>query len=496
MSSYSISIIKSRLTQGFRLNSSISTTLAITALMFLVVAFPQISISYIARLTQYTIDQFGLSFVLFSSVMVLLTFSISLSPLGKIRLGGDMSKPEFSTSSWLAMLFTAGMGSGLIFWGIAEPSFHASNLPSFAKNLGDDTDTALALTYFHWGLHAWSIYAIAALAIAWFSYNRKRTLHISSMFTSQPKRGIFSILDWMAVIAIMFGVAGTFANAIALIQTGLEQTFSIVIDSFLFRYSLLIMIAFLFTTSSLLGLKKGIKRLSLFNTIIMLAMVGAVFVLVDPVQTLERIASSSIRYIELLPQVSFAIDPQSRDWSLGWTVTYLVWWIAWAPFVGPFIARISKGRTIRQFLICVVLVPTFASIIWFSTFGGASLDSPFSANVVASVNNDYTKGLFTFFEQFPVSKMFGITALILLITFIITSADSALLVCTMLTNNDNNKTKILWAAILVSLSTALLYGNDVELNKQVAIAGAIPFTLVIALQVLALLKDMLRNKQC
>jgi len=496
VSSYSISIIKSRLTQGFRLNSSISTTLAITALMFLVVAFPQISISYIARLTQYTIDQFGLSFVLFSSVMVLLTFSISLSPLGKIRLGGEMSKPEFSTSSWLAMLFTAGMGSGLIFWGIAEPSFHASNLPSFAQNLGDNTDTALALTYFHWGLHAWSIYAIAALAIAWFSYNRKRTLHISSMFTSKPKRGIFSILDWMAVIAIMFGVAGTFANAIALIQTGLEQTLSIAIDSFLFRYSLLIMIAFLFTTSSLLGLKKGIKRLSLLNTIIMLAMVGAVFVLVDPVQTLVRIASSSISYIELLPKVSFAIDQHSRDWSLGWTVTYLVWWIAWAPFVGPFIARISKGRTIRQFLICVVLVPTFASIIWFSTFGGASLDSSFSANVAASVNDDYTKGLFVFFEQLPLSKMFGIAALILLITFIITSADSALLVCTMLTNSDSSKTKILWAAILVSLSTALLYSNDVELNKQVAIAGALPFTLVIAIQVLALLKDMLRNKQC
>lgn len=463
--------------------------IAVLVLFFIV--FPQWSIRYLAHLTQYAIEQFGLSLVVFASAMVLLSLCISLSPLGKQRLGGEASTPEFSTSSWLAMLFTAGMGSGLIFWGIAEPSFHASNLPKFAQNLGDDVDTALALTYFHWGLHAWAIYTISALAIAWFSYNRKRTLHISAAFTSQPKGSLYSVFDWMAVIAIIFGVAGTFANAIALIQTGLEQTLSKPVNSFAFRYSLLIMIAFLFTGSSLLGLKRGIKWLSLFNTLAMLAMVTAVFLLLDPTQTVIRMVSSSVSYIELLPKVSFFIEPQSRDWSLGWTVTYLVWWIAWAPFVGPFIARISKGRTIRQFLACVVLVPSLASIIWFSTFGGASLDSIFSTQIVASVNENYTQGLFVFFEQLPMSRMFAMTALILLVTFIITSADSALLVCAMLTNTTSNKAKVLWAVILVLLSTALLYFNDVDLNKQVAIAGAIPFTLVIILQVVVMLKDML-----
>ena len=495
MSSSNIAILKSRLTPILRPSNTTMSIYAIAVIIFVFVSFPQVTISYLANLTQLAIDQFGLGLLLISSFMVLLVIGLSISPVGKIRLGGELSTPEFSTSSWLAMLFTAGMGSGLIFWGIAEPSFHAANLPVFAQNLGDNTDTALAITYFHWGIHAWAIYAITALAIAWFSYNRKRTLHISSTFTSKSKRGWYSVVDWMAVIAIIFGVAGTFANAIALIQTGLEQTFSRSIDSFSFRYSLLIAIAILFTASSLLGLQKGIKRLSLFNTVIMLAMVIAVFVLIDPIRTLIRITSSSLAYIQLLPKVSFSIEPQSHSWSLGWTITYLVWWIAWAPFVGPFIARISRGRTIRQFLACVVLIPTLASIIWFSTFGGASLDSDFSSKVIGSVSKDYTQGLFVFFEHLPLSQIFSIAALILLVTFIITSADSALFVCSMLTNTDSNRAKLIWAIILVLLSASLLYDNDVELNKQIAIAGALPFTFIVVLQVFILIKDIIKNNK-
>ncbi len=491
MESDNLAIGKTLLNQRVRLDTPATSIIVIASLVLLLVLFPDISIAYIANLTQYVIDQFGLGLVLFSTAMVLLTLGISLSPLGKLRLGGATSTPEFSTSSWIAMLFTAGIGSGLIFWGIAEPVFHASNLPVFAQGLGDDIDTSLALTYFHWGIHAWAIYGIAGLVIAWFSYNRNRSLHISSAFTTKRQRGILRLVDWMAIIAILFGIAGTFANTIALIQTGLEKTLSVSIDSVAFRYSLLIGIAVMFTSSSLLGLQRGVKHLSQFNMALMVALMVVVFLLIDPLQTMVRMASSSSSYLSILSKVSFTIDPQSRDWSLGWSVTYLVWWVAWAPFVGPFIARISKGRTIRQFLGCVVIIPTLASIFWFSIFGGAALEHTLASQITESVNQDYTQGLFFFFEQLPLSTMFSMTAMILLITFIITSADSALLVCDMLIDSDSKRSKILWAIILVTLSTSLLYTNDVDLNKQVAIAGALPFTLVIVLQVIAMLRDML-----
>ncbi|WP_299691574.1 BCCT family transporter [uncultured Vibrio sp.] len=480
--------------RGLTLDSNSLTVLVISIWVLLFMLFPHYSIDYIAKLTQFTINQFGLGFILFSTAMVVLVLGISISPLGKIRLGGNTSIPEFGTFSWLAMLFTAGMGSGLIFWGIAEPVFHVSNLPEFTKGIGDNTDTALALTYFHWGIHAWAIYAIAGLAIAWFSYNRGRSLHISSTFTSKPGRSVWRIVDWMAIIAILFGVAGTFANTIALIQTGLEQTLSLSIGSIGFRYSLLLLIAVLFTGSSILGLHKGIKLLSQFNTGLMVALAVLVFVLVDPLPTLARMVSSTTSYLAILPEVSFSIAEASRDWSLGWSVIYIVWWVAWAPFVGPFIARISKGRTIRQFLLCAVMVPTLASIVWFSTFGGAALEQSFASEVIDIVNTDYTKGLFLFFEQLPMGLLFSLAAIVLLITFIITSADSALLVCGMLSGSENIKSKILWATILVTLSMALLFVNDVDLNKQVAIVGALPFTLVMVGQVVSMLRDMLSSK--
>ncbi|WOT06740.1 BCCT family transporter [Shewanella youngdeokensis] len=463
----------------------------IAALMIVLMLFPTYSVNLIADFTQYAINTFGLGFILFSTAMVLISALIIISPIGKLVLGGQHAKPEFSLLSWLAMLFTAGMGSGLIFWGIAEPVFHFSNLPLTAADSTDALNKALGLTYFHWGFHAWSIYALAGLAIAWFSFNRGRSLQISSSFTAQ-KSSPFRLLDWLAIIAIVFGVASTFANTIALVQTGLQQTISAEIGSISLRYGLILLIAVLFTGSSLLGLHRGIKWLSQFNTLLMLVLMTIVILLVDPVSTLNTVMSSVTSYVTILPQVSFSLSEQSRQWSIDWSVIYLVWWVAWAPFVGPFIARISKGRSIRQFLLCVILVPTIASIIWFSAFGGAALSLPFADDIVTAVNHDYTQGLFRFFDHLPMTQIFSVTAIILLITFIITSADSALLVCCMLGGNSNKTNKILWATLIVALSMSLLYINDVDLNKHVAIAGAVPFTLVLIAQVIAMCRDMFK----
>lgn len=456
----------------------------------LLMLFPAHSTGVIAKITMFAIDKLGLAFILFSSLMLIISCIICVSKIGEIKLGGEQARTEFSTFSWLAMLFTAGMGSGLIFWGVAEPAVHYANLPSFASHYEDKLNTALSLTYFHWGFHAWSIYALAGLAVAWFGFNRGRGLTISASFGKHEQKSRFKLLDWLAIISIIFGVAGTFANSIALAETGLQHIFSEEVGSFGLRISLIIIIAGMFVSSSLLGLKKGIKRLSLFNTFLMLAMLLVVLVGLDPLNMLNTTVSSFIAYLKLMPSVSFSIEPASKQWSLDWSVIYIIWWVAWAPFVGTFIARISKGRTVRQFLIGAVCIPTLASVVWFSAFGGEALSQPMANEIVAAVNKDYTLGLFTFFEQLPFSQFLSLTAIILLLTFIVTSADSAIIVCCMLSGNEAEKTKIYWSILLVILSVSLIYTNDVNLNKQVAIAGAIPFTLVVLVQVFIMLKDM------
>ena len=471
---------------------SAKTTQLGIALIGIVIAaflfFPQYSIDLIAQFTQYSIDQFGLIIVLFSSLMVILAVAISISPLGKLRLGGQDAVPEFSLFSWFAMLFTCGMGSGLIFWGVAEPVFHFASLPDFNSTKGGGIDESLALTYFHWGIQAWSIYALAGLAVGWFAFNRGRSFQISATFNSQSSW--FRLVDWLAILAIIFGVAGTFANAIALIQTGVEQTIAPEISSVTFRYSTILLITLLFTASSVLGLQKGIKRLSLFNLILMLFLLASVIVIVNPLNVAQRFFSSTVTYLSILPEVSFQLSEQSRNWSLGWTVIYIIWWVAWTPFVAPFIARISRGRSVRQFFIAVIGIPTAASILWFCAFGGMALEQPFADNLIQAVQNDYTQGLFYFFDQLPMGNFLAVLAIILLVAFLITSADSALLVCGLLAGNESTKGKILWASVLVGLSMALMYINDVDLNKQVAVAGAIPFALVMLVQIIVMLRDM------
>ncbi|MDP8174855.1 BCCT family transporter [Phocoenobacter skyensis] len=463
--------------------------LVIGIIMTIFLVLPDYSIHLIADFTLFCIDKFGLEIILFATLMVLLAIGISLSPIGKWRIGNNNAKPEFGLFSWLAMLFTCGMGSGLIFWGIAEPLFHFSNLPHFAQKYHQSSDTALALTYFHWGVHAWSIYGLGALAVAWFGFNRGRSLHISASFTDK-KTGKWLLVDWLAIMAIIFGLAGTFANSTALVQTGLQQSLSLNLDSEGFRFSFILILATLFTVSSILGLERGIKRLSQLNTGLMLAFIVVMFVLFNPLDILSTIFSSCKSYIILLPEVSFNIEPESKQWSLGWSVIYIVWWIAWTPFVAPFIAKISYGRTIRQFLFCVIVIPTLASIIWFSVFGGMALSQPYLSELIQAVNQGYTQGLFQFFTHLPFGYILSFVAILLLITFIITSADSALLVCGILSNNESIKNKILWAILLVILSMALIYINDVDLNKQVAIAGALPFALVQLGQIIAMFVDM------
>ncbi len=426
-------------------------------------------------------------------MVLLLSVGLALSPCGNIRLGGEGAKPDFSRISWICLLIAAGMGSGLIFWGVAEPLTHYHTAPVLVHGKGDPRWVSLGLTYFHWGAHAWSLYAITGLILAWFSYNRKRPLLISSAFAAGKQAQPYKILDFIALVAVIFGVAGTLANSIALIQTGVERLFDGIELGLAFRLILLFFMAFIFISSSMLGLKKGIQQLSLFNMIFALLLLFIVMAWSGIFSTFYTVMQSTWSYIDLLPTLSFSID-QHSSWSRDWTVIYLLWWMCWTPFVGPFIARISFGRTVRELLLFVIFVPTVFTIFWFSAFTSQLYQLPdYLDETLKIVQGNYTGGLFQFFSYLPLGYLLSILAVLLLITFVITSADSALYVASIFTGKtrkDSSKAKLLWGALLVSIALGLVARNDVDLNKHVAIIGAIPFSLIMVFQIMAFLLDM------
>ncbi|NRD74978.1 BCCT family transporter [Shewanella sp. VB17] len=499
-SQFSLAFPKTRLDIQAYFSKKMIGFISCLSLAAIFLLFPETAVTLAASVTDYVVKEYGLAFIIFPSLLVILSLIIVVTPFGKVRLGKKDEKPEFGFISWTAMLFTAGMGSGLIFWGVAEPIVHFAHPPFFvansplSSNVENAKDTALALTYFHWGMHAWGVYAISGLVMAWFAFNRSRSMTISASFTDKIKGSKFEVFDFLAVIAVIFGVAGTLANTIALVQSCLQAIVPWDIAGLMFRLGLLMIIALVFTVSSTLGLERGIKQMSLFNLLLVVAMLTAIVAIVDPFKVVRTALTSTASYLRLLPSISFSIDPQSRNWSEGWSIIYFVWWIAWAPFVGPFIARISRGRSVRQYLLCTLLIPTVMTIIWFSAFGGSVLEMNILNDVIAATDSDVTYGLFSFLASLPYGNILSYGAIVLLVTFVITSADSAIYVSGMLTGSPRLGAKLMWSLALVSITTALILKNDIDLNKQIAILGAVPFTLILMAQSCILIKEVIMYK--
>ncbi|MBB3700620.1 BCCT family transporter [Flammeovirga yaeyamensis] len=409
--------------------------------------------------------------------ILIICIAIGLSPIGRLKLGEG--KPEFSNFSWVSMLFAAGMGSGLIFWGVAEPVYHLQS----PLNPDQDPYVALSITNFHWGLQAWGIYAFSGLIIAWFAYNKNRQMDISSSFGVKKGNKLFWALDLLAVITILFGVSGTLANSVAIVQTGLVRLTGIdSISGFSFRVILLILLSIAFMLSSVSGLKKGVKVLSDFNVLLTFVILGFIFYIISPLQALDVFFNSLISFVKELPRLSTSIPDEAREWSQTWTIVYFLWWVSWAPFCGLFIARISKGRTIREFIFSILFYPTLVTIFWFAVFGGGGLFSDYLPMFKEAINLDYTNGIYIFLEQLPLGEIVSYLCIFLLIVFVITSADSAIFVTSLLTKNGTTTNKIVWSIMLIFISIALLYENNVDLNKVISTTGAIPFMIILLLQ--------------
>ena len=461
---------------------------------------PDAMTSAAGALVNYSLTALDWFFLLLCTFFVVFMVVIALSRYGDIKLGGDDEVPEFSTPSWVAMLFAAGMGSGLLFWGVAEPIYHFTSPPGMEGSTPEAARQAFVITNFHWGFHAWAIYGCCALVIAYSTFRLGLPSMISTpilvgfknIFPRSVLNPIGSAADILAVIAVIFGLAGSLAMGTLMVRSGMHSVFGTDGSSTIISYIILAALTVCFLLSASTGVDKGIKILSNLNMIVAIIIL-LVVLFGGPTAYLFQVYVNSIGdyLIQFIP-LSFKIysfqPPASWNWFHGWTLTYLIWWLAWGPFVGIFIARISRGRTIREFVIFVVGVPTIVSMLWFAAFGGAAIHIElFGAGGLAEkVFADVSAALFAFFEYFPATVVLNFLTVCLIFIFLVTSADSGTFVISMMTSNGNlnptTKVKLTWGLIIAAITLATLATGSVSVAKAMAITGAIPFSIIVMLQ--------------
>lgn len=459
-----------------------------------------------ANLQTSLLNSFGWLYVLAATVFLVCAFCLIFSRWGDIPLGPDGAKPDFPLHTWFAMLFCAGMGIGLVFWGVAEPTSHYHDPPVGEGETSQAARLALQYSFFHWGLHPWGIYTMVGMALAYFQF-RKGT---PGLFSSgcQPVLGRHSTgplgttVDVIAVFATVFGVATSLGFGAVQISGGLSYVFDMP-NTLTTQLVIIAVVTVLFMLSAQTGLQRGIKYLSNLNMILAFTLLFFLLLL-GPTHFIMTVFPSTFGYyIQNLPTMSLNLAPfRDSTWIHHWTLFYWAWWIAWAPFVGTFIARISKGRTVRQFVLGVLLVPSLFCAFWFTVFGGTGIalelfqDTPLKT-VMETQGIEVL--LFTVLEQYPLGTVMSLIAIFLIGTFFITSADSATFVLGTLTTNGSlnppNRVKFTWG-IIQSLSAAiLLWSGGLKGLQTGAILAAFPFIFVIIILIISLLKSFQQETQ-
>lgn len=449
--------------------------------------------------------ELGWFYLLAVAVFLLFVAYLAISRHGLVRLGPNHSEPEFSYGSWFAMLFSAGMGIGLVFFGVAEPVTHFMVPPEGEPATIAAARAAMRLSYFHWGLHAWAIYAVVGLALAYFSFRHGLPLTVRSalypLVGDRIHGPIGHAVDIFAVIGTMFGVATSLGLGALQVNAGLSHVLGVPVG---FGVQLLLIagITALATLSVASGLDRGIKLLSNGNLIMAAALMLFVFVVGPTTFLLRTFVQNLGGYIDQFALRTFhmyAYDP--KDWLGDWTLFYWGWWIAWSPFVGMFIARISRGRTIREFVLGVLLVPTGFTFAWMTVFGDSALWlhlNGVTTAVSTAVQNDVTLALFVFLEQYPLATLSSWLAMVLIVTFFITSADSAALVVSTITAGGRTEVplwqRVFWAVASGVIAAVLLAsGEGLRALQTAAIASALPFAVVMLLICYGLLRGLQRE---
>jgi len=493
---------------GFDVHNSVFTISAGLIVLFLLTIMlvePATSKAALDGIKWNIIGSFDQLFMWSANIFVIFCLVLVVSPFGKIRLGGNEAKSDYSTMSWIAMLFAAGMGIGLMFWGVAEPVAYYTGWYETPLNVVANTpaaaELALGATMFHWGLHPWAMYGVVALSLAFFAFNKGLPLSMRSVFYPILGERTWGwaghIIDILAVISTLFGLATSLGLGAQQAASGLQHVFGIE-SSLTVQITIIVLVTLLAIVSVVRGIDGGVKVIS--NVNMLLALVLVVFVaLVTFAVSMGTVPTTIMAYIKNIIPLSNPIGREDEAWMHGWTVFYWAWWISWSPFVGMFIARISRGRTVREFITAVLIVPTLVTVLWMSVFGGVAIDQ-IANNIGILGANGLTEvplAMFQMFDALPLGNILSFLAIVLVLVFFITSSDSGSLVIDSITAGGKVDApvpqRIFWASIEGAIAAALLWVGGTEAIQALqagAISTALPFTIILLVMCVSLIMGM------
>lgn len=466
------------------------------------VAIPQKAEALFSWILSAVCSDFGWLYLLAVVFFIVFLIYIAFSKYGKIVLGKDDEKPEHSTFSWFFMLFSAGMGIGLVFWSVAEPMSHYLTPPYGDGGTADSAVLAMQYTFMHWGIHPWACYVVIGLPLAYYQFRKGQPALLSSCVApilgeKYAKGLIGSIIDVLAVFATVFGVATSLGLGAMQINSGLYYVFGIPYSNPVL-IGIITVAVFLYISTSVSGIDRGIKYLSDINMALMAILLAFIFFSGSMLFVMNFMVDSFGQYISNLISVSFWTDPfgQSDGWLNGWTIFYWAWWISWGPFVGGFIARISKGRTIREFVVGALVCPMLLSVIFMSIMGGNAihLDMNGVGTIASAMNENISYALFALLAEFPLAKLTSFIAVVLICVFFVTSANSSTFVCAMMTakgvQNPPNFLKVFWGLSEGAVAAVLLIVGGLTALQSAAIISAFPMIFVCFIMAAALMKTL------
>lgn len=453
-----------------------------------------------SAIQRFISDNFGWFLVMAVNLYLICMLFIAFSKFGNIRLGGKTAVPDFSRLSWFAMLFSAGMGIGILFWSVAEPVYHFMESPYGGDSAWDTAEVAMKTTFLHWGLHPWGIYALVGMALAFFTFNRGLPLAIRSIFyplIGDRVHGIWGdLIDLMAVLATLFGLATSLGFGVQQVSAGMHHLFGFP-DTTWMQVLLVACITFAATLSVVSGLDRGVKRLSEINLGLGAILLGFILVLGPTVAILDAFVQNTGNYLDGFFSISFWTESyRNTNWQNNWTVFYWAWWISWSPFVGMFIARISRGRTVREFVLSVLIIPTLLTFLWITAFGGSALfvELQEGGTIAGPVKQNVAVAIYYLLEQFPLATITNFAAMVLVISFFVTSSDSGSLVVDAFTSggklNSPVGQRVFWATMEGAVAAVLLIGGGLGALQTAAITTGLPFALLLMIMGYSLWKGL------
>jgi betaine/carnitine transporter, BCCT family len=488
--------------------------LAVVGFVVLTLLFRSSAEPFFASMRGWLTSNLDWFFIGAGNVFVLVCVALALSPLGRVRLGGTEAKPDYTYTGWFSMLFAAGMGIGLMFYGVSEPLSHfgsavggirldggvRTDWAPLAGAVGDSNEAArlaMAATIYHWALHPWAIYAILALGLALFSFNKGLPLTIRSVFYPLLGERVWGwpghAIDILAVLATMFGLATSLGLGASQAASGLNHLFGIPLGETT-QIVLVIAITAIALVSVLAGLDAGVKRLSEINMALALLLVLFVIAVGPTLAILSGFFGNLGAYLQYLPALANPVGRDDANFAQGWTAFYWAWWISWSPFVGMFIARVSRGRTVREFIVSVLVVPSLACVLWMTVFGQTAISQLVQDGYQAVVGAQLPLQLFMMLEALPLAQISSLIAIILVVVFFVTSSDSGSLVIDVISAGGKvdapTPQRVFWCVFEGLVAIALILGGGLVALQAMAVSTGLPFAVVLLVSTVAVVKGL------